>query len=234
MEYRAHDEKLQGLLGLRSRPIALAFLPSPPPGVRRIDRPAASGCTYWKFAAEGGVFYTDLSDHFGCAVGAYTHGIELPQAQVKELEGLIGTMTGLGYLRPEEIPQIPTRKEQFGVLVYAPLAETPCPPDVVLVRGNAKQVMLVAEAAWSAGLRGDVATMGRPACAMIPQTIQSGAGATSLGCIGNRVYTGLADDELYFAIPGPKLATVVERLGTIVNANQALLAFHTERRDAGC
>jgi uncharacterized protein (DUF169 family) len=116
--------------------------------------------------------------------------------------------------------------------VYAPLAEAPCPPDVVLVRGDARQVMLVAEAAWSAGLRGDVATMGRPACAMVPQAIQSGTGATSLGCIGNRVYTGLAEHELYFAIPGPKLAAVVERLATIVEANRALEAFHTQRRDA--
>ena len=232
MPYRASAETLQRSLGLRSRPLALAFLPSAPPGVPRIDRPAASGCTYWKLAAEGGAFYTEVADHFGCAVGAYTHGIELPPAQAKDLEGLIGTMTGLGYLRAEEIPQIPTRKERFGVLVYAPLAEAPCPPDVVLVRGNARQVMLLAEAAWSAGLRGDAATMGRPACAMVPQAIHSGTGTTSLGCIGNRVYTGLADDELYFAIPGPKLAAVVERLGTILQANRALEAFHAARRDA--
>ncbi len=87
------------------------------------------------------------------------------------------------------------------------------------------------EAAWSAGLRGDVATMGRPACAMVPQAMQSGTGTTSLGCIGNRVYTGLADDELYFAIPGPMLAAVVERLHTILRANRELEIFHTARRD---
>jgi uncharacterized protein (DUF169 family) len=67
---------------------------------------------------------------------------------------------------------------------------------------------------------------------MVPQAMQSGTGTTSLGCIGNRVYTGLADDELYFAIPGPKLAAVLERLHTIVHANRALEAFHTARRDA--
>jgi len=232
MDYRVYAEQLHGSLGLRSRPLAMAFLPSPPSGVPRIDRAAASGCTYWKLAAEGRAFYTEMSDHFGCAVGAYTHGVPLPPAQQKDLEGLIGTMTGLGYLRLEEIPQIPTRQEAFGVLVYAPLAEAPCPPDVVLVRGNARQVMLVAEAAWSAGLRGDAPTLGRPACAMVPQAIRSGTGTTSLGCIGNRVYTGLADDELYFAIPGPKLAAVVERLQTIVHANRELEAFHAARRDA--
>jgi hypothetical protein len=33
------------------------------------------------------------------------------------------------------------------VAVYAPLAAAPVPPDVVLVRGNARQVMLLAGAA---------------------------------------------------------------------------------------
>jgi hypothetical protein len=44
--------------------------------------------------------------------------------------------------------------------------------------------------------------MGRPACATSP-AVPAGAGAvTSLGCIGNRVYTGRGNDELYFTIPG--------------------------------
>lgn len=232
MNDHTQAERLKALLGLRSRPIALAFTSSPPSGVSRIPQPAASGCTYWKLAAEGATFYTQVADHFGCAVGAYTHGIELPSDQAKDLEGLLDTMTGLGYLQREEIPDIPTRKERFAFLVYAPLDETPCAPDVVLVRGRARQIMLLAEAARSAGLRGDMATMSRPACAMVPQVIQAGIGTTSLGCIGNRVYTGLADDELYFGIPGSKVADVVERLETIVQANQALEAFHVARRDA--
>ncbi len=232
MDYHDVAERMQGMLGLQSRPLAMAFLPSPPPGVPRIERAAASGCTYWKLAADGAVFYTTAADHFGCPVGAHTHGVELPPPQAKELEGLIGTMTSLGYLRPEEIPQIPARREPFGALVYAPLDRAPCPPDVVLFRGTVRQVMLLQEAAWGAGLRADAPTMGRPACAIVPQAIQSGTGATNLGCIGNRVYTGLGDDELYFAIPGPKLAAVAERLGTIVEANRALEAHHRQRRDA--
>ncbi len=232
MDYRTYTEELQGLLRLKSQPLAITFCPEPPPGVPRINRPAASGCTYWRLAAEGAVFYTEGADHFGCPVGAYTHGIPLPPAQTEELNGLVDTMTDLGYLSREEIPQIPRRSQAFGVLVYAPLALTPCPPDVVLVRGNARQVMALAEAARGARAAGDAATMGRPACAMIPQTQQTGAGATSLGCIGNRVYTGLRDDELYYAIPGERLGEVMERLQAIVQANLTLEAYHTGRRDA--
>jgi uncharacterized protein (DUF169 family) len=115
------------------------------------------------------------------------------------------------------------------VAVYSPLADAPCPPDVVIVRGNARQVMLVSEAARAAGLGDEGEAMGRPACAVIPRALETGRGHTSLGCIGNRVYTGLADDELYFAIPGARLEAVVERLETIVRANRELEAFHRSR-----
>ncbi len=232
MNYRTLAEELQGLLRLKSHPLAIAFCPEPPPGVPRINQPAASGCTYWRLAAEGAVFYTEGADHFGCPVGAYTHGIALPPAETTALQGLVGTMTDLGYLASEEIPRIPRRRQAFGVLVYAPLAATPCAPDVVLVRGNARQVMALAEAGRGAGLPADASTMGRPACSMIPQAMETGAGTTSLGCVGNRVYTGLGDDELYYAIPGDKLAVVIERLQTIVQANLTLEAYHTGRRDA--
>jgi uncharacterized protein (DUF169 family) len=101
--------------------------------------------------------------------------------------------------------------------------------DVVLVRGNAKQMMLIAEAAGAAGLSGDAALMGRPTCAMIPAAMQGGHVTTSLGCIGNRVYTELGDDEFYAAIPGPKLAALVDKLATIVTANRELESFHRTR-----
>ena len=126
---------------------------------------------------------------------------------------------------------MPRRTEPFGVAVYAPLAEAPRRPDVVLVRGNARQIMLVAEAARAAGIGHDGAAMGRPACAMIPAGHEHGAAAiTSLGCIGNRVYTGLGDDELYFTIPAPDVAEVVARLETVVHANRSWSTYHEGRR----
>src|SRR5262249_3256802 len=117
----------------------------------------------------------------------------------------------------------------FGVAVYSPLDKAPCDPDAVIVRGNAKQIMLVAEAARAVGIGEQGVAMGRPACAMIPHTMQTSHGITSLGCIGNRVYTELADDELYFVIPGGKLEDVVGKLNAIVHANQQLEVMHRER-----
>ena len=112
----------------------------------------------------------------------------------------------------------------------APLADAPCEPDIVLVRGTVKQLMLLAEAAQAAGVAGGGATMGRPTCAVLPEAMQSGKTATSFGCIGNRVYTGLGDDEGYYAIPGAKVAEVVSKLAVITEANRQLEVFHLARR----
>jgi uncharacterized protein (DUF169 family) len=222
-------KQLADFLQLRTAPVALTFRVSPPTNVPRVAAAGPSGCTYWKLAAEGLTFYTEASDHYNCPIGAYTHGIDLPPAQAKELEGVVGTMIQLGYLRAEEIPSIPRRQGEFGVAIYTPLAETTWEPDVVLICGNAKQIMLLAEAAQAAGVGAESGLMGRPTCAAVPEVQRTGRGAGSLACIGNRIYTGLADDELYYALPGKHMGLVVEKLATIINANRELESYHRAR-----
>lgn len=218
------------LLNLKRQPVAVAFQQSAPAGIPRVSKPAVSGCTYWKLASEGKTFYTEASDHHGCPVGAHTHGVPLPEEKVKELEGLIGTMVQLQYIDMNEVPGIPQVKGPFGVAVYAPLADAQFKPDAVIVSGNARQMMLLAEAAHAAGVASDTSMVGRPTCAAIPAVMQSGRTATNLGCIGNRVYTELADDELYFVLAGSQLDRIVQKLSTIVNANNELTKFHQNRR----
>ena len=69
----------------------------------------------------------------------------------------------------------------------------------------------------------------RPTCAVIPQVLRMGETTPSLGCIGNRVYTGLEDGEMYCAIPGDQIGHVVSELEKIVAANEALKEFHKAR-----
>lgn len=232
MDQTRQGTQLKQLLGLKLPPVAIAFRKTAPPNVPRIDAAAPAGCGYWRLAAEGKVFYTEASDHYTCPVGAHTHGIDLPPETAKELNAIVQTMVGLQYIKMEEIPMIPRRQDGFGVAVYAPLADATFEPDIVLVRGTVKQLMLLAEAAQAAGVAGGGATMGRPTCAVIPEAIQSGRAATSFGCIGNRVYTGLGDDEGYYAIPGSKVAEVVGKLATITEANRRLEIFHRDRAGA--
>jgi uncharacterized protein (DUF169 family) len=218
----------QETLRLSLPAVGIAFRDTPPPGVAHAETGPAS-CAYWKRAASGETFWTDAADHQNCPIGAHTHGVPLSEAKQQELMGLVGTMVQLGYLRMEEVPAIPHRKAPLRVAVYGPLSEMPCPPDLVLVRGTTAQLMVLVEAAQAAGLSPDAPAMGRPSCAALPQALRSTRPAVSLGCIGNRVYTGLADGEGYVALPAKAANAVSARLATLAHANQELEKFHRAR-----
>jgi len=115
-------------------------------------------------------------------------------------------------------------------VVYAPLSETPLPPDVVLLLANSNQTLVLSEAAQQVE-GGTPPAMGRPACAVIPQVANTGRAALSLGCCGARAYLDvLTDDIALFAIPGAKLQAYVERILALANANSVLTRFHVLRR----
>jgi len=88
--------------------------------------------------------------------------------------------------------------------------------------------MLLHEAATRAAKK-PLPLLGRPTCMAVPAALSSGV-ASSLGCIGNRVYTGITDDEFYTVIAGRDLDEVMAQLDTIVTANTALTEYHTARR----
>jgi uncharacterized protein (DUF169 family) len=229
MPHISSSATLQELLGLKLPPVAIAFRGAAPANVPHIEASAPAGCGYWRLAAEGKVFYTEAADHYRCPVGAHTHGIDLPPDTAKELEGLVQNMVDLGYITLDEVASLPRREGKFGVAVYAPLEKAPIDADIVLVRGDVRQLMLLAEAAQAAGVAGASPTMGRPTCVVLPEALSSKRTAASFGCIGNRVYTGLGDDEGYYAIPGPKIRDVIEKLSVITEANRRLEIFHRSR-----
>jgi uncharacterized protein (DUF169 family) len=220
---------LQRLLGGSAEPVSVTFCDTPPVGTPRVGQAAPAGCAYWKLAAQGQTFYTAAADHLNCPIGAYTHGAELTPEANAQLNGLIEQMVGIQYLKMEEVSGIPHRVQPLRYAVYAPLSKTEGTPDVVLVRGNAKQLMLLAEAATASGLMSPTQAMGRPACSVVAATMESGKVTTSLGCVGNRVYTDLADDEFYAAVPGASVQRVVDALETMVEANAKLEEFHRGR-----
>ena len=153
------DTSLVELLRLTSAPVAIAFVDAAPPGVPHVSAVEPAGCGYWRRAGAGEVFFTFADDHKRCPVGAHTHNVTLSPAEKQELMALVQMMVGLSYLEMEDVPQIPTRNAPLQVAIYAPLAAAPVPPDVVLVRGNARQVMRLAEPAQAAGAAGTGATV---------------------------------------------------------------------------
>lgn len=230
-DYRAIEREITGALGLQRRPVAVAFRSSPPPGVSRFNGTEPSGCSFWRLAAAERTFYTVPADHFNCPIGSYTHNIPLPPERAGELGQTLGLMTELGYLKMDEVPGIPRLPRTPGVVVYAPLSDTPVDPDVVLVAGRPGRVMLLQEAALRAGIAAPAPLLGRPTCMALPASLAQGAIA-STGCVGNRVYTELGEDELYVVIPGKDIARVAAEVRTITSANVKLTEYHRGRRQA--
>ena len=227
-DFAAVEQHLTTVLALTRRPVAIAFRESPPGGVAPLAGTQPSGCSFWRLAASGEVFYTVPSDHYNCPVGSYTHNIPLPKEREPELLNTLSLMVNVGYLRMEEVPGIPRLATTPAVTIYAPLANAPVEPDAVLVSGTPAKLMLLHEAATRAE-KTPLPLLGRPTCMAIPAALSSGV-ASSLGCVGNRIYTGIADEEFYSVISGKDLTSVVAQLQTITSANAALAEYHTGRR----
>ena len=223
------EQAVMERLALSRRPVAVAFRDAPPAGVSAFAGTEPSGCSFWRLAEAGRTFYTVPADHHNCPIGSYTHAIAVPPQRAWELEQTLGFMGGLGYVRMEEVPGIPRLAKPPGVVVYAPLGDSPVDPDVVLVAGRPGRLMLLLEAAGRAGVATQPGLLGRPTCMALPAALASGTIA-STACIGNRVYTDLGDDELYVAIPGRDLARVAAELTTIISANDTLAEYHRDRR----
>ncbi len=229
-DYAHIEHLLVATLVLQRRPVAIAFSDTGPAGVPAFTGSMPSGCSFWKLAAEGRTFYTVPGDHYNCPIGSYTHNIPLPPEREPELMQTLSMMTGIGYIRMEEVPSIPRLAASPGVVVYAPLGETPVEPDAVVVTGEPGRLMLLHEAAARSGI-GVQPLFGRPTCMAVPASVTQSV-VSSMGCAGNRIYTGLPDSELYTAISGKQIHAVTENLATIAKANAVLSEYYEQRRTA--
>jgi uncharacterized protein (DUF169 family) len=223
------EQRISAAANLAKRPVAVAFLDAAPAGVEKFSGTEPSGCSFWRLAAAGKIFFTAPENHFNCAVGAYTHNIPLSPEREKETEQTLKMMFDVGYVKPEEVPQIPRLAKTPAAIVYSPLGDAPVAPDVVLFVCKPSSAMLLNEAANRAGVASGAPALGRPTCMALPASMQHGA-ILSLGCMGNRVYTGLGEDEMYFVMRGEDVAAVASALGIIMQANTALKEYAAGRR----
>jgi len=229
MNYTQLEKQLATQLALPHRPVAVASLPHAPKGIDKFEGVQPSGCSYWALASAGRTFYTVAADHYNCSIGSHTHNMPLPETRAHELSDTLELMSSLGYLRMEEVPSIPQLPETPGAVVYAPLGDIPVEPDVVLFWGTPGKMMLIQEAAMRAGIAAQLNTLGRPTCMVVPAALSHGVLA-STGCIGNRVYTGMDDSELYVAVPGRDLQRIADETATIASANATLQDYHEDRK----
>lgn len=229
VDYTLLAETLSKSLRLKQPPVAVSFTDTLPASVPAHTGKVAAGCRFWQDAASG-AFATSSPDHSLCAIGVYTHNLAPSEAQQTDLVDSLKVLGELGYVTATDLPQIPVLKSRPAHVIYAPLAQTPMFPDVVLLFVDAGECLIVSEATQQVENQNPPA-MGRPACAVIPQVMNTGRAALSLGCCGARAYLDvMTDDVALFAIPGAKLAAYTERIAVLAQANATLAKFHTIRR----
>ena len=230
-EYREIARSLSEALHLQQPPVAVSFADTLPEGIPGHAGRVPAGCRFWEDAATA-TFATRSADHESCAIGVYTHHLEPTPQQQTDLMDALKVFGELGYVREEDVPLIPVLEAQPQYVVYAPLESAPLPPDVAILFVDAGQTLILSEATQQVENQTPPA-MGRPACAVVPQVMNTGRAALSLGCCGARAYLDvLGDSVAVFAIPGAKLAAYAERIAALAKANAVLAQFHHLRRRA--
>ena len=223
-------EQLIASLELSLPPIAIAFRDAVPDGVPEFDGSVPAGCVFWQEAAKR-TFTTSARHHALCSIGIHTLNLsQAPASQPEDLRTTLEAMTGLDYVREEEVAAIPVVRREVKHALYGPLADFPADPEVVLLFADARQGLVLSEAVGRVD-GGVPPAMGRPACAVVPQTLNHGLATMSLGCCGARAYLdALSDDTALWALPGGRLDQYCDQIVAFANANRTLAMFHERRR----
>jgi len=221
-------DDLSNALALGAAPIAITFGDAPPAGVEAFDDPmpepmpdgrtgrVAAGCVFWMKAADR-TFSTVAEDHGNCSVGSLTHGFKT----LDEVAGNsdVATLLDSGWVTMDVVPEIPTVSAKPGAVTYGPLAETPVDPDVVLLRINGKQLMVLSDA--MPGLRVE----GKPQCHIVAVAHEEGDVIASVGCALSRVRTGMSVNEMTCAIPASRLGELVDTIQRNAAADTAVARY---------
>jgi uncharacterized protein (DUF169 family) len=232
--YASVARGLERELNLEVAPIALARVDAPPSNVSRLSEKLPSACALWR-RAETDVFYADAALHMGCPIGAMVLGFELPEAAQRELAVLVRTMCELDYVVEAEVAHIPKLEPPAARgIVYGPLARFPIEPELVLVWTTPAQAMLLQEAVGATMWTESPAStaFGRPACGALPVALRRGQSVLSLGCIGMRTFTDVAESRCLAALPRPALDGLEQKLEHAGEVNERMAAFYRSRKSA--
>jgi len=230
-DWPALAEQLTDALALGAPPIAITFSADRPDGVAAFGDPmpdampdgrtgrVPAGCVFWVRSADA-TFSTVAEDHANCSVGTMTHGF----ATLDEVAGNsdVAALLESGWVTMDVVPQIPVVTEKPGAVTYGPLAETPVDPDVVLLRLNGKQLMVLSDAL--PGLRIE----GKPQCHIVAVAKEEGEIAASVGCALSRVRTGMSANEMTCAIPAGRLGDVLDAVRTTAAADTTVARYAAE------
>jgi uncharacterized protein (DUF169 family) len=199
-------------LHLAAPPITITFTDTAPAGIPAFDEPMSeptsdgrsgrvpAGCVFWIRAAERS-FTTVPADHGNCSVGRYTHGLTSLEEAAGHAD--VAALLEAGWVDADAIAAVPAVSQPSAAITYGPLAAATDTPDVVLLRVNGRQMMVLSDAL--PGLRIE----GKPQCHIVALAKEQGEVAASVGCALSRARTGMHPEEMTVAIPGVRLSNVV-------------------------
>ena len=230
-DYTHLARALTQTLHLAAPPIAITFGSEAPPGVPAFDAPmsepaadgragrVSAGCVFWVRATER-TFATVPEDHGNCSVGRYTHGL----ATMEEIAGNsdVAALLESGWVDADAVGAIPRVADRAEVITYGPLADAIVEPDVVLLRVNGRQMMVLSDALPGMPIEG------KPQCHIVARAKQHGEVAASVGCALSRARTGMRPDEMTVAIPGPRLAEVADAVDRAASVDAVVAKYAAE------
>jgi len=227
-EYAKLHTDLQQILGLAAPPIAITFANAEPDDIGRFDAkmpPATedgrtgrvpAGCVFWMRATER-AFVTVPADHANCSVGSYTHGLKSMEEIATNAD--VVALVAAEWVSPADFPKVASVKSKSDFIVYGPLRDMTSDPNVVFIRLNGKQLMMLHDA-WP-GARME----GKPQCHIIPIAKEDGEVAVSVGCMLSRVRTGMSNNDISCAIPWAVLPDLIGKLRGAVAADECVAQY---------
>ena len=229
-DWRGLGEALQRALHLQVAPIGITFSTSRPAGVAEFDAPMGepaedgrtgrvpAGCVFWVRAVDR-TFSTVEEDHGNCSIGSYTHGF----ASLDDVGGNddVATLLQSGWVSDKAVMGIPRVEQRPGAVTYGPLVDQPAgfDPDVVLIRVNGRQMMLLSDAL--PGLRIE----GKPQCHIVAIAKDANVPAASVGCALSRARTGMQPEEMTCALPASQLESAVEAIARTAEVDSLVARY---------
>ncbi|MHB1974325.1 MAG: DUF169 domain-containing protein [Acidimicrobiales bacterium] len=223
-------DRLTSTLHLTTAPVAITFSGTRPGGVVPFDAPMSqpapdgrqgrvpAGCVYWVHGASS-TFSTVAEDHGNCSVGSVTHGF----AGIDDVAGNddVGALLDSDWVTESAFGTIPVVRERPGAITYGPLRDTPegVVPDVVLLRVNGRQMMVLSDAI--PGMRIE----GKPQCHVVALAKEQKVAAASVGCALSRARTGMTPDEMTCALPADELPSIVEAVARASDIDSAVARY---------
>lgn len=208
-------EKLIDLLRLASYPLGVRFFERKADVPPFFKKPEAKVnlCQLMALARQNGLLVAGSAEDMVCVAGAAFLGmVKIPD---RLASGKLSVPYHLNkHVAKKKMECVPALEKAHEAIGFFPLGKVLMDPDVVLIYGDAAQMMRLVQAhVYHDGIPLDITTIGEFACAYsIAYPFIEKKAHMTIPCYGERKYAQVGDDQLVFSIPFELLDRIIEGL----------------------